>query len=123
MELIRAEDGPTFLHVNEAQAPALLKGIAEAGLRIPRDVSVMSTGAPSWAEVATPPLSVTDVDYYLCGVRAAEVILELARGEQPKVRTVRGTYIRRDSVGPAPRSKTSRAAAASAAKPRSVRSR
>lgn len=123
VELIRAEDGPTFLHVNEAQAPALLKGIAEAGLRIPRDVSVMSTGAPSWAEVATPPLSVTDVDYYLCGVRAAEVILELSRGEQPKRRIVRGTYIRRESVGPAPRPKASRAAAASAAKARSVRSR
>lgn len=128
VELIRADDGPTFLHVNEAQAPALLKGLAEAGLRIPQDVSVMSTGAPSWAEVATPPLSVTDVDYYLCGVRAAEVILELSRDEQPKRRTVRGTYIRRDSVGPSPRAASGRAsggraAAASAGKPRSVRSR
>src|SRR5690606_15981241 len=70
---IKAEDGPTFLHVNEAQAPALLKGLAEANLRMPRDVCVMCTGAPSWAEIVDPPFSVTDVDYYLCGTRAAEI--------------------------------------------------
>ncbi len=122
--LIRAKDGPTFLHVNEAQAPALLKGLADAGLRIPRDVSVMSTGAPSWADVVTPPLSATDVDYYLCGVRASELILELARGEQPKRRIVRGAYIRRESVGPSPRSKSSRAAAATGSEaPRTTRRR
>lgn len=99
---INSEDGPTFLHVNEAQAPALLKGLHDAGLRIPQDVSVMSTGAPSWAEIFQPPLSVTDVDYYLCGVKAAEIIVELARGEEPRRRRVRSAYIRRESVGPAP---------------------
>ena len=99
IELVRAEDGPTFLHVNEAQAPALLRGLTDAGLRIPDDVSVMSTGAPSWAEIYDPPLSVTDVDYYLCGVRAAEVILDLERGEKARRRVVKGAYIRRESVG------------------------
>jgi len=108
VERIKADDGPTFLHVNEAQAPALLKGLRDAGMRIPQDVSVMSTGAPSWAEIFQPPLSVTDVDYYLCGVKAAEIIVELSRGEEPRRRTVRGAYIRRESVGPAPaRSATS----------------
>jgi len=111
VDLIRAEDGPTFVQINEAQAPALLKGLRDAGLRIPDDVSVMTTGAPPWAEIANPPLSVTDVDYYLCGVKAAEVILELAQGGEPKRRTVRGTYIRRESVGPSPRASKSRRAA------------
>lgn len=104
---IKSDDGPTFLHVNEAQAPVLLKGLRDAGLRIPEDVSVMSTGAPSWAEIVQPPLSVTDVDYYLCGVKAAEIILELSQGKEPRRRVVRNTYIRRDSVGPAP-SKTAK---------------
>lgn len=99
---IQSDDGPTFIHVNEAQAPALLKGLRDAGLSIPQDVSVMSTGAPSWGEIFQPPLSVTDVDYYLCGVKAAEIIVELARGEEPRRRKVRGAYIRRESVGPAP---------------------
>lgn len=101
--LVRSKHGPTFLHVNEAQAPALLKGLTAAGLRIPDDVSVMSTGAPPWAEIYRPPLSVTDVDYYLCGKRAAELILDLVRGEAPRRRVVKGAYVRRDSVGPAPR--------------------
>jgi LacI family transcriptional regulator len=108
VDLIRSEDGPTFVQINEAQAPALLKGLRDAGLRIPEDVSVMTTGAPSWAEVSNPPLSVTDVDYYLCGVRAAELILDLAKGGQPKRRVVRGTYIRRESVGPSPRASKAR---------------
>ncbi len=99
--LVRAEDGPTFLHVNEALAPTLLKGLTTAGLRIPEDVSVMTTGAPSWAEIYDPPLSVTDVDYYRCGVRAAELVLELERGDAPRRRVVKGAYIRRGSVGPA----------------------
>lgn len=100
VELLSSADGPTFVQVNEAQTPALLKGLAAAGIQIPRDVSVMSSGASSWAEIIQPPLSVTDIDYYLCGTRAAELILELERGEEPRRRVVKGAYIRRESVGP-----------------------
>jgi LacI family transcriptional regulator len=96
------------VQVNEAYAPALLKAIREAGLRIPEDVSVMTTGSPSWAEIHDPALSVTHVDYYKCGVRAAELMMKLEAGEKPGRRIVRGTYLRRDSVGPAPTSKTRR---------------
>ncbi|MEZ4503001.1 MAG: LacI family DNA-binding transcriptional regulator [Dehalococcoidia bacterium] len=98
---LQGTDGATFVQVNEALAPDLLGGIGAAGLRIPEDVSVMTTGAPPWAEIVRPPLSVTTVDYYEAGRQAAEAILELAGGGEPTRRVVRGKYIRRASVGPA----------------------
>ena len=100
-DLVRAPDGPTFLQVNEALAPILLEGLKNAGLRVPDDVSVMTTGTPLWANIYDPPLNATDIDYYLCGVLAAEVILDLESGKPAQRRVVSGTYTRRQSVGPA----------------------
>lgn len=99
---LRQVDGPTFVQVNEADAPRVLAAIAASGLRIPEDVSVMTTGAPSWGELHRPPLSYTDVDYYECGVLAANLVLRLERGEQVERHTIHGSYVRRESVGPAP---------------------
>jgi len=100
---LQAIDGPTFVQINEADAPRVLAAIAEAGLRIPDDVSVMTTGASSWGQLHQPPMSYTDVDYYQCGVLAAELVLELESGKPLKRCTVRGTYTRRESVGVARR--------------------
>jgi DNA-binding LacI/PurR family transcriptional regulator len=99
---LRDIGGPTFVQVNEAEAPRILAAIAASGLRIPDDVSVMTTGASSWGALHHPPLSYTDVDYYECGALAANLVLALGRGEDLTRRTIRGTYTRRESVGPAP---------------------
>lgn len=98
-------DGPTFVQVNEADAPRIVAAIAAAGLRVPDDISVMTTGAAAWGELHRPPLSYTDVNYYQCGVLAADLVLELARGGEAKRCTIRGSYIRRESVGIAPRAR------------------
>lgn len=101
--MLRDPDGPTFVQVNEALGPALLKGIRDAGLCIPDDVSVMTTGTAPWTQVHSPPLSATETDYYQSGCLAADLILRLAGGEPPVRRVVRARYVRRASVGPAPR--------------------
>ena len=98
---LRDIDGPTFVQVNEADAPRILAAIAASGLRIPEDVSVMTTGASSWGELHRPPLSYTDVDYYECGALAANLLLALERREDLTRCTIRGAYYRRESVGPA----------------------
>ncbi len=100
---IRQIDGPTFIQVNEADAPRILAAITAAGLRIPEDISVMTTGAPAWGELHRPPLSYTDVDYYECGALAANLVLALERHANLTRCTIRGAYYRRESVGPAAR--------------------
>src|SRR5690606_33090030 len=99
VSMLSDAEGPTFVHVNEAQAPALLKVLRDAQMSIPDDVSFMTTGAPTWAEIVQPPLSVTDVDYSDCGRKPAECILALRDGPKPRRRVVKSRYIRRESVG------------------------
>lgn len=99
---LQQPDAPTCLQINEAMAAPLLARLRDAGFRIPDDLSVLTTGAPAWADLVNPALSCTDVDYYACGLAVAEVILALRDGASPELRVVQGRYIRRDSVGPAP---------------------
>lgn len=94
-------DAPTCLQVNEAMAAPLLTRLRDAGFRIPEDLSVLTTGATAWAELVTPALGCTEVDYYACGLAVADVLLALRDGKRPELRVVQGRYVRRGSVGPA----------------------
>src|SRR5690606_7456091 len=75
VELVLGGDAATALVVSGAVVSGLLGGLGHAVLREREDVSVVGTGWPSWAELNDPPVSVTEVDYYRCGLEAAELVL------------------------------------------------
>lgn len=90
---------PIHVFVLDHFADELRAVSAEPGQRL---VEVVHPGSPAWAELVDPPLSCTQVDYYQCGLEAADLLLQLRDGAEAEQRTVYGRYVPRASVGRAP---------------------
>jgi LacI family transcriptional regulator len=78
--LARVEQGlecPTALYVaNEPMAVGVLKALHDAGLRIPADISVITTGDPPFAPYTIPALTTLALPVYEAGQVAARILLE-----------------------------------------------
>lgn len=103
--LLHADPRPTALLFGpHGLVPWALRAIRDAGLQLPRDLSLVAFGETDWAEVLNPSLSVIGVDYLTHAQDAAGMLLRHIDGDDdaPRVIRHRSEYIRRESAGPAP---------------------
>ncbi|MBR7839397.1 LacI family DNA-binding transcriptional regulator [Actinospica durhamensis] len=79
IERILAEQPRTtaIVTVNEAALGGLYRGLAKAGLSVPRDFSITGIAASRWAEAVTPQLTAADVPAHRMGLLAVDLLLEL----------------------------------------------
>jgi DNA-binding LacI/PurR family transcriptional regulator len=74
--VLSGRDRPTAVFCASDAAGLQLCGLAqELGLRVPRDLSLISYDGTSLTEVATPPLTAVYADRARAGRRAAETLI------------------------------------------------
>lgn len=104
--LLAAAEHPTAVVAGtEALTPAVLAAIADAGLVVPGDVSVVAFGDSLWEQAYRPPISVVRFDYRLAG--GAMIDHLVARIEHaavvPPLPDFAGEFVERGSCAPPPR--------------------
>jgi DNA-binding LacI/PurR family transcriptional regulator len=97
-------DRPTaFLGYNDEIAIGALRGFQEAGLRVPRDLSLTGFNNQEICHMTSPALTTVDQSIDATIARAAEIILsQLGKPPpvRPIVRTIAPRLIVRESTGP-----------------------
>ncbi|GAB2880527.1 LacI family DNA-binding transcriptional regulator [Streptomyces mayteni] len=84
-ELLRLPDRPTAVFAcNDAQAVGLYQAAAEAGLRIPEDLSVVGFDDLPPAQWTVPPLTTVRQPLSEMAATAAAMVVALAHGEPPR---------------------------------------
>jgi LacI family transcriptional regulator len=104
--LLERSPRPTALLATPADlVPPTVRAIHDAGLEMGQDLSLIGFGETEWAQALVPTLSVISVDYTTHVRDAATVLLQHIEGIERAPRVVRhqSVYVRRGSVGPAPR--------------------
>ena len=99
--LFRADDRPTaVVCMDDAQAIALCQTLAQLGLSVPEDVSLISFNNTEASRYHNPPLTTIDVAPYQLGVHAMNLMLSMLRGETEASAsiTVPITLVERNSV-------------------------
>jgi LacI family transcriptional regulator len=103
-ELLKFPERPTAVIAhNDIMAIGAMKALVEAGLSVPRDVSVVGFDDIALASYVQPPLTTVFYPKQQMGHAAAELLLQLlARGEvsPPKVTTLAVRLIVRGSTAP-----------------------
>lgn len=83
-ELLRLNRPPTAIFcANDLMAVGALEALAELGIRVPDDMSVMGYDDQEVARYTRPPLSSCVLPNYEMGQWAAEHLMALAEGAQP----------------------------------------
>jgi LacI family transcriptional regulator len=103
-ELLRLRRPPSALFcANDLMAMGALEALAELGIRVPEDISVMGYDDQEMARYTRPPLSTCLLPNYEMGRWAAETLIGFVQG-QTTARLVQlkmdGPLVPRDSVGP-----------------------
>lgn len=81
-ELLAGDPGVTGIVVhNESALPGVVAALAERGLRVPQDVSVLAVGAADAAESLSQPLTSVDVPGHDIGRVAVEMVMAHLGGE------------------------------------------
>jgi DNA-binding LacI/PurR family transcriptional regulator len=62
--------------INEAAIPGMYHALAQAGLTVPGDFSIVGVAARHWAENLHPPLTAADVPADELGARAIEMLIQ-----------------------------------------------
>jgi DNA-binding LacI/PurR family transcriptional regulator len=105
-DLLRRDPRPTAIFVtNNLMTVGALVAIAEAGLRVPADVSIVGIDDMEWYPIADPAITAVDESATLIGRRAAErLLLRLRRERQPRTEhiCVAAELRIRRSAGPPP---------------------
>lgn len=99
--------------------PGVLRGIRAAGLRIPEDVSVISSTNFEIAELVTPAVTELRVEYGDIGAQSAQLMMGRLEGKiegPPRVLEFGTTLIERASCGPPPASRSAAKPAARTAR-------
>jgi LacI family transcriptional regulator, galactose operon repressor len=98
-------DRPTALvTTDEAMTLGALDAILQAGLEMPRDVSLIGFDDLPWTSIIRPALSAIAQPVHEIGVTAAQRLLRRIAGFDgpPETVILRTTFMLRDSTGPAP---------------------
>jgi DNA-binding LacI/PurR family transcriptional regulator len=102
--LCAKRDGPTALFVqNHPMALGALLALRELGLRVPRDVSVISFDDPSWAQLLEPALTTIRQPTHELGSAAAKMLIDRVKRryvDAPRRIVVEPLLVVRESVGP-----------------------
>lgn len=101
-ELFGAAAPPTaIICAGNQLLPGVLTAIRERGLRIPADVSIITTDSVELAEFYDPPIAIIGRHPQAFGVAAAEMLLGWLGGDHPGAPVVLPTYFRASgSCGP-----------------------
>jgi len=113
--MLRQSRPPTAVFcANDIQALGALYECQDAGLRVPRDISIVGFDDLPISQYASPRLTTIRVPAAEMGLRATRVLLERIGGETalPKIELATDLVIR-DSTGPRPVSRRARKTAAS----------
>jgi len=106
-ELLRLEDPPTAVFAsNDGEAIGVYQAAAEAGLRIPEDLSVVGFDDLPMTEWTIPPLTTVRQPLHDMAAAAAEMVVALARGETPaqhRVELATELIVRGSTAGPSAR--------------------
>lgn len=101
--LVAQHPRPTAIFVRtDVLAIGAMQAIREAGLRIPKDVSVVSHDDIPFAQFTDPPLTTVRVDYEQLGKSAVETLLAMLERREPVElhRTVHTSLVQRATVAP-----------------------
>lgn len=98
-----ARERPTALFVaNDQMALGAFRAILEAGLRVPEDISVVGFDNIDEAVAFPTPLTTVAQDWGKVGREALGIALEMLGGAQPRRVVVPTHLVVRESIGPAP---------------------
>ncbi len=99
--LRRAEPPTAVVFDNDLTALAAVQAAAEAGLRVPEDLSVIAWDDSPLCRLTNPPLTALSRDVSAYGADAARVLLASVRGEEPaSVRSSVPVLVERGSLAP-----------------------
>ena len=92
--------------VNDQTAVGVLKGLLEAGCRVPQDISLTGFDRTRLAEYSAPSMTTVDIHRDLLGRMAADVLHELCTSASPhgKEYEISAELVIGHSTGPAPQS-------------------
>jgi DNA-binding LacI/PurR family transcriptional regulator len=108
MSLAKLSPRPTaVMAVNDLTAVGVIKGLLQAGCRVPQDISVTGFDNTRLAEYSNPSLTTVDIHRDMLGEMAADALHELSCSTKPqgKEYQIPAELILRDSSGPAPTEK------------------
>jgi DNA-binding LacI/PurR family transcriptional regulator len=101
VELAQRGDFSAVLAANDAMAIGLMHGFRDAGLDVPRDVSVVGFDDIPVAKHVAPALTTVHQDFRTLGQRALLMLLAEIRGEDPpQLEALHPRLVVRDSSGP-----------------------
>lgn len=101
--LVAQHSRPTAMFVRtDVLAIGAMQAIREAGLCIPKDVSVVAHDDVPFAQFTDPPLTTVRVDYEQLGKSAVEMLLAMLERREPVGlhRTVHTSLVQRATVAP-----------------------
>jgi LacI family xylobiose transport system transcriptional regulator len=107
MDLLRQPDPPTAIFcANDLQALGVYEAARRAGVRIPDDLSVVGFDDLSFSQWSGPPMTTVRQPLMQMGATAANMVVHLARGEQPEQTRIElaTTLVVRESTAPPSRS-------------------
>lgn len=87
---------------NDHMAFGVLRALNEAGLRVPRDLSVVGFDNIQGSDCSIPPLTTVDQTHTELGQAAMALILEAMAGQPARRVTIPGRLIVRESTGAPP---------------------
>jgi DNA-binding LacI/PurR family transcriptional regulator len=102
-----AQPPTALLALNDEMGIGVLRGLQDAGLKLPRDMSVTGFNNQSVSLMSSPSLTTVDQNIEATVAAAAEVILMQhgsPPGSRPIIRLIPPKLIVRESTGPAPKS-------------------
>jgi len=101
---VASRDVTACIVFNDLLAIGMLKRLAQRGIRVPEDLSIVGTDDIFGSDFCHPPLTTVSAPIEEAGRVAVTMLLSrLSQNGTPRVRTVLPTYLRtRESSGPAP---------------------
>jgi DNA-binding LacI/PurR family transcriptional regulator len=87
--LLSAKDRPTAVFAgNDVIAYGAMKAIKDAGLEIPRDISIVGFDDDFLSRFLNPPLTTVSLPAATLGATAARILIQQLRGDPPLQRSV-----------------------------------
>ncbi|WDC85709.1 substrate-binding domain-containing protein [Caloramator sp. mosi_1] len=100
-KILQSPNPPTaIITTDDLMAFGAIKAAREMGVKIPRDVSIMSFNNIPLSEFATPALTSVEINAYTLGYEAAKIVIDKVKGRcKHKVKKVLKTQIiHRESI-------------------------
>jgi LacI family transcriptional regulator len=98
-EVARARPRPTaVIGYSEYAAAGLMAGLAEQGLRVPQDISIVAGGEQPFARMLRPALTTLAAPYEQMGETATRMLLSMIEGGEAASVSLAASLIMRDSV-------------------------